>query len=67
MPRQPQIGDQHVERELIEQLERLLAAVGLDHLEPLFGETLGRQLAQGGFVVHEQEVGRLGSGTAPTF
>ena len=46
-----------VEGELLEQLERLFAAVGLDHLEPALDQALGHQLAEGGFVVDEEQMG----------
>ena len=57
MPRQPKVGDDDVERELVEELEGPLAAVGLHDLESTLGQTLGHQPAQGGLVVDEEQMG----------
>ena len=64
--RQPQVGDQEVEGELLNQFERLLAALGLDDFEAALGQAFGRQLPEGGFVIDQEEVGG-GVRHAPTF
>ena len=56
-PAQPQVGDQQVEGELLDQLQGLLAAVGLDHLEPPLHQALGGQLPEGGFVIDQEQMG----------
>ena len=55
--RQAQVGDDDVEGELIEQLEGLFAAVGLDDFEPALGQALGHQPAERGLVVDEEQMG----------
>jgi hypothetical protein len=51
--RQPEVGDHHVEGELIQELEGPLAAVSLGGVEAAFAQTLGHQRAERGFVVDE--------------
>ena len=55
---QPQVGDQDVERELVEPLERLFARAGLLDPESVLGEPFGNHLAERRFVVDEQQMVR---------
>ena len=55
--RQPEVGDDDVERELVEELEGPFAAVGLHDLESALGQPLGHQSAERGLVVDKQEMG----------
>jgi hypothetical protein len=52
----PQIRDDNVEGELLQELNGLFAAVSLLDLESAFVEALGHQGSQGGLVVYEEEV-----------
>ena len=54
--RQPQVGDQDVERKLVQPLERLFARAGLLDPEPVLAEPLRDDLAERRFVVDEQQV-----------
>ena len=53
---QPQVGDDDVEGELLEQLERLFAAVGLDDFEAALGQPLGHERAQGRLVIDKEKM-----------
>ncbi len=55
---QPQVGDQDVEGEVGESLERLFAAVGLLDDEAMVREALGDRLTQRLFVVYDQQMFR---------
>ena len=59
-PRQPEVGDDDVEGEAIQQLHRLFAAIRFNDLVAAFGQPLGHEAAERGLVVHEQQVGRRG-------
>ena len=54
---QPEVGDDDVEGELVEEFEGLFAAVGLHDLESALGQALGHQAAQRGLVVDEEQMG----------
>ena len=54
--RQPQVGDDNVERELAQKFERALAGIGLDHIEALLAKPLGDNVPQRGLVVHEEQM-----------
>ena len=55
--RQPEVGDEDVEGELVEQLQRFFACFSLHDLEIPFPEPFRRHRSQGRFVVDEEEVG----------
>ena len=61
MPGHPQVGDDDVEGELIEELEGLLAVLRLDDVEAVARQALGHQTAQNRLVVNEKEVRCLGT------
>jgi putative methionine-R-sulfoxide reductase with GAF domain len=54
--RQPQVGNDDVEREFGELFERLLAGVGLFDVESVLGQPFRQGLAQGRFVFDEEEM-----------
>ena len=54
--RQPEVRDHDIERELLQQFESSLAAIGLDHLEAALRETLRHQTAKGGLVIDDKQV-----------
>ena len=54
--RQPQVGDDDVERELLEQLQRSLAALGLHDLEAPLRQPLRHQATESGLVIDEEQV-----------
>ena len=56
--REPQIGDEDVERKVGEPAERLFPAVGLLDDEAVVRQSLGDRLAQGLLVVHDQQMFR---------
>ena len=56
--RQTQIGDDDVEGELGQRLERRLAAFGLDHLVSVIRQTLGHGRSQRRLVFDEQQMFR---------
>ena len=53
---QPQVGDDDVEGELFEELQRPFTAVGLNDLETTLRQTLRHQAAQGGLVIDDEQV-----------
>ena len=53
---QPEVGDEDVEGELVQPLERLFARARLLDAEPMLAEPLGDGLPKAGFVVNEQKV-----------
>ena len=54
--RQPQVGDQDVEGEVGQPLQRLFAAACLLDDEPVVGQPLGDRLPQRGLVVDDQQM-----------
>ena len=56
--RQPQVGDEHVEREFRQPPQRRLAALGLFDDEPVVGQAFGDRLAQRALVVDDQQMFR---------
>ena len=54
--RQPQVGDQDVEGELVQPFERVFPACRLLDAKPMLAQPFGNGLAKSGFVVNEEEV-----------
>ena len=53
---QPQVGDEDVERELVQPLERLFAGAGLLDPKSVLGQPFGHHLAKCRFVVDQEKV-----------
>ncbi len=59
---QPEVGDQDVEGELVQPLERFLARARLLDAKPMLAQPFGNRLAKSGFVVNEKEMLNWGIG-----